>query len=209
MHSATPEARFAAIIDLLCRGTASRIAGGRLSGLVITLIYTRLRRLATRFAALAAHFRAGTLKPPARRGLRPSRPPEASPRPAATAPQPRPRPPSPLPGDFAWLVRLVGIDAAAGASQLQYLLAEPEMAALIEAAPQMRGILRPLCHMLGFRPPAILAPLPRPEQPGPVAPDERLPPTVPPVRRHRSLHPTAPPAARRILRACGPPLIPA
>jgi hypothetical protein len=62
-----------------------------MAGPVIILIWTRLRRAAARFAALAARVRAGALPSPA-----PLRPRAAS-RPA------RPRPPHRLPGGFAWL----------------------------------------------------------------------------------------------------------
>ncbi len=152
--SLTPPAanlRFAGIIAMLCRMVAARIAGGRLAGPLIILICRRLRRLARRFSALAARHAAGRLRPARRRPVRPRRP--GTPRPQ------RPAAPSPLPRGRAWLIRLVP-EAAAGASQLQYLLAEPEMAAFLAAAPQAGRILRPLCHMLGLRPPAVLT-LPR------------------------------------------------
>ena len=48
-----PHERFAAIIDLLCRSVAARIAGGALAGPLIVLIWGRLRRMGTRFAAIA------------------------------------------------------------------------------------------------------------------------------------------------------------
>jgi hypothetical protein len=54
-----------------------------------------------------------------------------------------------LPRRFGWLVGLVGYEAAGRASQLQALLAEPEMAALVRDVPQARRILAPLCRMLG------------------------------------------------------------
>jgi hypothetical protein len=115
-----------------------------MAGPVIILIWTRLRRAAARFAALAARVRAGALPSPA-----PLRPRAAS-RPA------RPRPPHRLPGGFAWLVRLAP-EAACFGGQLQHLLSDPEFAALLAAAPQMGRVLRPLCRMLGVDPPAPLA----------------------------------------------------
>lgn len=149
-----PADRLAGIIDLLCRSVAAQSAGGRLAGPLIILIWSRLRRIAGRFAGLAARFRAGKLVRRAATGRRPARP-------------GRPQGKRPLPQGSAWLVRLVP-QAAAGASQLRYLLAEPEMAALIAAAPQARRLLRPLCRMLGVRLP------PGPPAPGsapPAAPD--------------------------------------
>ena len=57
--------RFALVIEGLCQAVAARSAGGRMAGPVIILIWTRLRRAAARFAALAARVRAGTLPSPA------------------------------------------------------------------------------------------------------------------------------------------------
>ena len=190
----TPPARFAGIIDLLCRTVAARIAGGRLPGPLIMLIWSRLRRMATRFAALAARHEAGRLPAPRRRPRTP-RPPSA-----------HPRPPQALPRDVAWLLRLVP-ESASAASQLQHLLADAEMASLIAAAPQTGRILRPLCRMLGLRPPAALRlPPPAGRLVAPRCAAGRRPPrsaTVPiasPRSRRPAPAPVPPP------RACGPPV---
>jgi hypothetical protein len=62
-------------------------------------------------------------------------------------------------------------EAAAFGAQLQHLLADPEMAALVAAAPQAGRVLRPLCRMLGVRPPpGPLAPPSRPRAPAPPSP---------------------------------------
>jgi len=53
-----------------------------------------------------------------------------------------------LPRGFAWLIRLAP-ETACGAEQLRYFLADPEVAALLAAAPRMAQALRPLCRMLG------------------------------------------------------------
>ena len=193
MSPPAPAAQFAAIIDLLCRTVAARIGGGRLAGPLIILICRRLRRMATRFAALAA--RAGARPRPATAVAR--RP--ASPRPASARPAPA------LPRGVAWLVRLVP-ESSAAASQLQHLLTGPEMAALTAAAPQAGRILRPLCRMLGVRPPAHLvlppparrAPKARPASAG-GAPASASPPDPPPRRK------VPMPAPPILLRACGPP----
>lgn len=196
LASSTPAANVAAIIDLLCRMVAARISGGRLAGPLIVLICTRLRRMAARFAAVAA--RAGTPSPPRRnRGA-------AKPRSAAAQNA------SALPRRVAWLLRLVP-ESAAGASQLQHLLAGPEMAALVAAAPQTGRVPRPLCRMLGVRPPAFLA-LPPPVRrapPAQAATAARAAPAAsspnPPRHKgppHRKGPMRAPPI---LLRACGPP----
>ena len=132
---------------------AARGGTGGLAGPLIVLIWTRLRRMAGRFAGLAARVAAGTASPRRR----------ASPHPATGRPHP---PYRRLPRGFAWLVRQLP-GTAAGAAQMQYLLAEPEMAALLAAAPQMGRILRPLCRMLGVRPRPTCSPRRRrPRRPG-------------------------------------------
>ncbi|MBV8095574.1 MAG: hypothetical protein JO110_20555 [Acetobacteraceae bacterium] len=55
-----------------------------------------------------------------------------------------------LPGGFGWLIRLVP-GAAAYAGQVEHLLADAEMAALLAEVPQAGRILRPLCRMLAIR----------------------------------------------------------
>ena len=128
---------FALITEGLCRVVAASHARG-VAGPVIILIWRRLRRIAARFASLTARVRSGALPSPVRRR-------RAMPRPRS------PRPPSPrLPRRFAWLIRLIPA-VACHRSQLQHLLSDPEMAALLSAAPQMGRLLRPLCQMLGLR----------------------------------------------------------
>ena len=146
-----PAARFASVIDGLCRAVAARGGGrDRLAGPLVILIWSRLRGLAARFAALAARIAAGRQ----RRIL------------ARRSPRPAPRRPAQrsLPHGHAWLLQLVP-QASAYGSQLQHLLTDPEFAALVDAAPQMRRLLSPLCRMLGVRVP----PPPRTEPPAPPA----------------------------------------
>jgi hypothetical protein len=173
-----------------------RRAGDRLAVPLIVLILRRIRSIGQRFARLATCVAEGRVFPRRRTStaLR------------QTAERP-PRPPSPLPQGFAWLVKLMPEAAAAG-TQLQCLFAEPEMAALLAAAPApMARALRPLCWMLGVTPPPILAaparPLPAPPQAaqeaGRRAPSQRRQQPLPP-------HTTAPPLAPATPHACGPPL---
>ncbi len=145
------------------------------------LLWSRLRRTAERFARLAAKVHAGTLPPPRRR-LR-------SPRPA------RPQPLR-LPRGVAWLLRRLP-QAAAAASQLQHLLADPAMADLLAAAPQAGRLLRPLCQMLGVRPPPARSLSSGRKQAGPVGPP---PPVRPAAPSRPAFRPRPPPRARpRIL----------
>ncbi|HEX3347752.1 MAG TPA: hypothetical protein VHS58_06580, partial [Acetobacteraceae bacterium] len=66
-----------------------------------------------------------------------------------------------LPRRFGCLVALVPGDAVGFGLNLVQLLAEPEMQALLKAAPQLHRMLRPLCRMLAAQPsPELLPPLP-------------------------------------------------
>jgi hypothetical protein len=53
-----------------------------------------------------------------------------------------------LPRRFGWLVTAGGYRAAGFGAQLQALLGTPEMAGLLEAAPQAGRLLRPVCRAL-------------------------------------------------------------
>ena len=71
-----PADRFASIIDGLCRAVAARGGGrDRLAGPLVILIWSRLRRIAVRFAALAARIAAGR-----QRRILSRRPPRPAPR---------------------------------------------------------------------------------------------------------------------------------
>ncbi|HLN08195.1 MAG TPA: hypothetical protein VK281_04440, partial [Xanthobacteraceae bacterium] len=129
------------------RRTAGEARAGRsrhLSGLLLILLWTRLRQVSQRLAALAARAAAGRALTHRPRSVHVA--PLTPIRRAPPAPFPR------LPHKFAWLVRLVP-QAASHGSQLRHLLSEPEMAALLAASPQARRLLRPLCRMLAVEPP--------------------------------------------------------
>ncbi len=184
----TPTDRFAGILDGLCRAVAARGGGpDRLAGPLVILIWTRLRRLAVRFAALAARIAAGR-----QRRILSRRPP----RPAQRRPSQRRLPYGP-----GWLLHVVP-QARAYGSQLQHLMADPEFAALVDAAPQMRRLLRPLCRMLGVAPPPprraadappptpVTGAMPRPDFPA--APSTR-PPAPPPLHATPGIQAARPP----------------
>jgi hypothetical protein len=188
-----PAGRFALIIDGLCRVVAARErlpnSGSpflanfgprgwtRVAGPVIALIWSRLRRMAVRFTALAARLQAGTLRWPTRSVRRCERTPERNvreepsqgnpQRPASPAPRPR------LPNDFGWLVRLAP-ETACYRGQLQHFLSDPEVEELLAAAPQMARVVRPLCRMLGVEVPKSLArvPIRRPQSAGKLPPPQ-------------------------------------
>ena len=137
--------RFATIMGDLRQGVVAR---GPVIGAIVWLIWTRLSRTAYRFAKLAARIQSGTL--PTR--SRASRAGRTSTTRASDRPAERPveRPAERLPRGRGWLFRLVPVAPCFG-SQLNYLLSDPEMQALLAATPQMGRLLRPLCHSLGIR----------------------------------------------------------
>ena len=137
--------RFATIMGDLRQGVVAR---GPVIGAIVWLIWTRLSRTAYRFAKLAARIQSGTL--PTR--SRASRAGRTSTTRASDRPAERPveRPVERLPRGRGWLFRLVPVAPCFG-SQLNYLLSDPEMQALLAATPQMGRLLRPLCHSLGIR----------------------------------------------------------
>ena len=164
--------RFARLIEALCESVAASHARG-LAGPVIVLIWGRLRRMAARFAAAAARLPAA---------YRPAQPRPALSRPRARDGRPR------LPGGFGWLIRLSPAAACHG-GQLQRLLADPEMAALLAATPRMGRLLRPLCRMLAVKPPpGLLAPPNRARRPAvrADAPWEAATPSPSPIRPSRA-----------------------
>jgi hypothetical protein len=166
----TPAESFATILQWLTRAVVAMMGGERLPLSLISLIVERIRRIKQRFATLAARVGAGLYTP-----RQPSTPP---PRRPGQAPPPQNK----LPQTFGWLLKLVP-DAVGYRSQLENLLRDPEMAALLAAAPTaMRRPLRSLCRMLGLPPPPILSPPPRPKPPRAPAPKREKP---PPLARSR------------------------
>ena len=53
------------------------------------------------------------------------------------------------PREFSWLATLMAHHATCYTGQLELLLAEPQMVALLTASPQAARLLRPMCRMLG------------------------------------------------------------
>ena len=130
-------ARLALTLAGLGRAVAGRVGVGVMSTAMIVLVWQRVRRVEREIAGLMARFRAGRLRvlvaPRVRRvGL------------ARSVVGSR------LPRRFGWLLPLVPAEAAGYAGQVRAVLAEPEMVALLLAAPQARRVLRPLCRMLGI-----------------------------------------------------------
>ncbi len=126
---------------------------------LLVRLWSYVGRTAARFERLVARWQAGTLPTP-----RPPRPGRPAPRAA------RPR----LPTARAWVVHALGYQAANKAGGLAHLLARPDLAELLAAAPQAARLLRPLCRMLGVTPPltpgAARPAIRTPTTPSPAAP---------------------------------------
>ena len=119
------------------------------------------------------------------------------PRPARAAPRNPPKNPKPdttefyPPTNFGWLsLMFPGTDISAKRSHLLILLDEPETQSLITGHPMLARSLRPLCHMLGIKPPACLKLPPRPRTKR--APSPTPPPPKPPKTPRRIWRPAPP-----------------
>ena len=197
----TPAERFAALLAGLRRAIAAEAARNRPLQTLLCLIHARLGHIAARFARLAARI-------PANAAPRPhvSRPHASRPHSAPRAPRGAPAPNrwAHLPRRPAWLHRLVPPMLYPAASQLRYLLDDPDMAALLAASPGLRRTIRPLCRMLGLpqppppQPPAYQPPAPQP--PAHQAPEPNRP--EPPAPQPPA---PEPPALRPFPRAAAPP----
>jgi hypothetical protein len=160
---------FAWILTAARRGLASNLAklGGPIQVMLYRLVGDKITQARDRLVRLAERLHAGwvyTPKPYAPRKL---------------SPQP-PRQCDKLTTGSHWLFRAApGTDTGAAAADLRSLLAEPEVAALLAAAPVPAWrILRSVCWMLGVEKPPVLAKLDRrpPKPPKPAKPPPVLPP---------------------------------
>ena len=126
----------AARLRLILLGLRSVLGMWRLDAAVVVRVSMQAGRIFGQIERMLVRFRAGKLRIGATQAVRAVR--TAAPRAPA------------LPRRFGWLVVAGKHEAAGYASQLEHLLAEPEMAALLDAAPQARRILRPLCRALAI-----------------------------------------------------------
>jgi len=173
--------RVTLIIDLPLPDLFSSLVKGLLTDVVavapkgwlgrppIKLLWRRLRRMTTRFAAIMAQLHAGTLPPPAApRSPAPPRPADASPPshgspPSDGSPPPHePRLPDPT-RRVGWVIRAIP-GASIWGGQFKEMLANPKLPTAYADAPQLGSVLRPMCHMMAVRQPAWLR-LPRPPRP--------------------------------------------
>ena len=135
---------------------------------LIVPLCTLLGRAIRRLDGAFARFAAGIVPRP-----RAATPDDASPRAA------RPRVKSVLPTRRGWLTVALGSQAAAYATQIEFLLAEPEAAEALAGSLAARRILAPIRHMLGVAAPRPRRPRVRDRPlppPAPVAPPRPTPP---------------------------------
>jgi hypothetical protein len=145
-HPMSPADRFTCTIETLLKVVAGLGHRRRMHGPLVVAIWGRIRRLSNRFLRFWALYQAGKLRPPRVRA-----------RPAAPRPQRLPRPVSLLPPQrFYWLAKLIQETAGFGVMLGDLLRTEPEIEAMVRAAPQTGRVLRPLCAMLGLAPPEWL-----------------------------------------------------
>jgi len=144
--------RFSAIMAALAALVARRLLREPRLALLIVPLWNRLNRTARRFERLMAHLAAGTQPLPRRPGRS-----GGSHRSAIV-----------LPTGRAWLIRTLGYEAAACASQLEALLAEAAAVAVLALAPAAEHILNPVKRLLGI---GAFALRPRPARPAPPAPE--------------------------------------
>ena len=144
MNAAAFLSRLSTILAALAALVAARLLHHPTLARHIIPLWTYLRHLPARVERALTH-------PP-----RPRRPRASHPRAEESTPRPTWR----LPTSPAWLVRVLGSEAACYASQLRHLLAEPEAQALLAASPVAQRRLVPLLRIL--IPPQWGDPLPLP-----------------------------------------------
>ena len=192
--------RLTLVVQALRAAIAAHAARDRATVAVAWLVWPYLNRLAARFTALAARVQAGKVAGAVAVARATSRP--------RAAPETRhPRPPG-LPQGFAWLARLTP-SILPLRSQVCHLLGDPELAALLVAAPQAGRILRPLCRMLGIEAgpdfPQALFGLPDPPPTPNPSPSSDPPPTPAPALPAAQARAAAPPAPEPLPSSRPPP----
>ena len=191
--------RFALVATGLRDLLAARMAKSDTLRPLLMLLWSRLHRVERRIATLAARFAAG--QPVAPRPRSPARN-TPSARPAKRALR--------LPRRAAWLIAHTS-EAAAYAEHFRQLLQEPEMAALLQAAPQLKGQLRPVLRVLMLDLPEPLALPRRPRKPKPPRPRKPRPEPIPdfwrpgPIRPFWNITVPLPPRLARLVEASYPP----
>ena len=183
--------RFAQIVAFLLQGIGECGLRRQIAGPLTFRLQRRFNKMVRRFAALVAHLAAFGADAPVRAWHRKQPPPAATPQdpPQVAAPNPAQGPPpdpdpwhNPLPkwarpaparrpalplsqaarvpSRGKWLAGL-SLNVNCAGSQLQHLMYDPELAAMLAASPRLVALLRPLCRMLAVEfPHGVLPPRP-------------------------------------------------
>jgi hypothetical protein len=143
MDTATPATTdVAAALRMVLRGLLAALGGFGLEAAQAVVFYRRIGGIGARIERMLARFRAGRLRRVTGRAGRVG----AIRKPNCT-----------LPTRFGWLVKAGGHRAAVFGTQIEAVLREPEMAALLAASPQAVRVLRPLCRALAVGLPEFAA----------------------------------------------------
>ncbi len=142
-------------VRTILRGLMAVFANWRAMEPSLTLVFhNRVSAIHRRIERLLVRFREGKLRP-------------AAPRATTSMPRGPRRQAVRMPRKFGWLLDAGKHNAAYFTNQLNDLLTTPEMVALLDAAPQARRMLRPLCRALAVDLPwTVAAPrVPKPRKP--------------------------------------------
>ncbi len=154
---------FQALWDAIAR----RAAKDRALTALLCLLHTRLRKTLLRLDRLTLRWQAGRLRPRA----------PARPRPKPATPRP---PAARLPASQGWLAKMLAPDPGEillHNGQILQLLEDPEVRALVAAAPQAGRLLRPLARAFNLPLPEYLRLPSRPRKPRPRKPRAPRPPS--------------------------------
>ena len=143
------------ILADLHQGVGVQLAQAGWLRFLLAHVLGHLARLRSRCARLAAMLRTGALPPRLRAREAANRRPVSPAPPLSLPPQNGPHANLVLrlrvPTRARWLLTMLGDPAQVSRERLQALLADPEIVADIEAAPQLGRVLRPLCRALGVK----------------------------------------------------------
>ena len=144
--------RFVSIIEGLLRALSIQARHRHSNGALLLLAWKRFQRTRLRFIDLVTRMRAGTLPAAVARRSRAGV--------ARTVPVVPPA--VVVPRRFGWVHRMMDEPWHLNCwrNEMEVMLEDPELLAVLAAAPQMGRELRPLCHMLAIKPPPALM-LPR------------------------------------------------
>jgi len=141
-------------LRLILRGLMAVFGNWAVEPSLTPVLYNRISAIQRRIERLLVWFRAGRLRPVTQRT-------------AAPGPRAVRKPGIRMPRRFGWLLEAGQHHAAYFHLQLNDVLNTPEMIALMEAAPQAKRMLRPLCRALAIELPWTVASprVPQPRKP--------------------------------------------